>query len=144
MIDLKKARPLVAMKFGFMSAAMAVILCGCAGDGITDTYWRDDKTGDWLIGLTEDKVVYDCKVWNIASTANNDGTYTILAECGADKLDITLGDEQDDKRTITIGGKQFGCSIISGWNLSDYPKKDTCTAFADNHYTVADSVTIEG
>ncbi len=127
----------------FLFSVLTFILCGCTGDGITDTYWRDDKTGDWLIGVTEDKVIYDCKVWDIASKNGNDGTYTILAECGADMLNITLGGEQDDKRTITIGGQQFDCSMIDGWHLPDYPEKDT-TAFADNHYAVGDSVTIEG
>ena len=38
-------------------SVLTFVLCACSGDGITDTYWRDDKTGEWLIGLTEDKLV---------------------------------------------------------------------------------------
>ena len=122
---------------------MFFALCGCSGDGITDTYWRDDKTGEWLIGLTEDAVIYDCKVWGIAKKNESNGTYTIQARYGLDSLDISFGPEQDDKRSITIGNKQFDCSLIDGWYLPDYPEKDT-TAFANNHYAVGDSVTIEG
>ena len=122
---------------------MSFALCGCSGDGITDTYWRDDKTGEWLIGLTEDAVIYDCKVWGIAKKNESNGTYTIQARYGLDSLDISFGPEHDDKRSITIGNKQFDCSLIDGWYLPDYPEKDT-TAFANNHYAVGDSVTIEG
>ena len=125
------------------SVVMFFALCGCSGDGITDTYWRDDKTGEWLIGLTEDAVIYDCKVWGIAKKNESNGTYTIQARYGLDSLDISFGPEQDDKRSITIGNKQFDCSLIDGWYLPDYPEKDT-TAFANNHYAVGDSVTIEG
>ncbi len=125
------------------SVVMSFALCGCSSDGITDTYWRDDKTGEWLIGLTEDAVIYDCKVWGIAKKNENNGTYTIQARYGLDSLDICFGPEQDDKRSITIGNKQFDCSLIDGWYLPDYPEKDT-TAFANNHYAVGDSVTIEG
>ena len=125
------------------SVVMSFALCGCSGDGITDTYWRDNKTGEWLIGLTEDAVIYDCKVWGIAKKNENNGTYTIQARYGLDSLDICFGPEQDDKRSITIGNKQFDCSLIDGWYLPDYPVKDT-TAFANNHYAVGDSVTIEG
>ena len=127
----------------FLSAVISFVLCACSGDGITDTYWRDDKTGEWLIGLTEDKVIYDCKVWGVASKTESDGTYTIQANHGLDKLDINFGTEQEGKRTITIGGKQYDCSLIDGWYLPDYPEKDA-TAFANNHYAAGDSVTIEG
>ena len=127
----------------FLSAVIAFVLCACSGDGITDTYWRDNKTGEWLIGLTEDKVIYDCKVWGVASKTEGDGTYTIQANHGQDKLDISFGAEQNGKRTITIGGKQYDCSLIDGWYLPDYPEKDA-TAFANNHYATGDSVTIEG
>ena len=63
---------------------------------------------------------------------------------GKDKLDISFGTEQDGKRIVTIGGKQYDCSLIDGWCLPDYPKKDPCDTIADNHYAAGDSVTIEG
>ena len=127
-----------------ISVVMLLTLYGCSNDSITDTYWRNDKTGDWLIGLTEGRVTYDCKVWDITSKNESDGAYSILAENGADKLDISIGSEQSGKRTITIDGKPFDCSLISGWCLPDYPAKDTCTTIADNHYQEGDSVTIIG
>ena len=123
---------------------LLLMLCGCSGGGIMDTYWRDDKTGEWLIGLTEDKLIYDCKVWGIASMDENDGAYSIRVNNGLDSLDISIGTENDGKRTISIDGKPFDCSHISGWCLPDYPEKDTCTTIADNHYQEGDSVTIEG
>lgn len=132
-------------KLNLISLAMLLLmLCGCSGGGIMDTYWRDDKTGDWLIGLTEDRVIYDCKVWDIASKNESDGAYSILVENGADKLDISIGTENDGKRTISIDGKTFDCSLISGGCLPNYPEKDTCTTLADNHYQEGDSVTVIG
>ena len=125
-------------------SVLTFVLCACSGDGITDTYWRDDKTGEWLIGLTEDKLFYDCKAWDIVSKDESNGTFAILANDGKDKLDIGFGTEQDGKRTVTIGGKQYDCSLIDGWCLPDYPKKDPCDTIADNHYAAGDSVTIEG
>lgn len=127
-----------------LTTILLLLLCGCSGDGITDTYWRDDKTGDWLIGLTEDKIIYDCKLWGISSMDESEGKYIIHAKCGSENLDISMGSEQDGKRTITIGGRPFDCSIISGWHLPDYPEKDTCSTIADNHYAEGDSVTIIG
>lgn len=129
----------------FLSVLLAFVLCGCNSDDIADTYWRNDKTGDWLIGLTEDKVIYDCKVWDIAKMDESDGTFVIQAKIDSDSLNIILGSEQNGKRDITIGDKQFDCSLIdNGWYLSDYPEKDTCTTIADNHYSEGDSVTIIG
>ena len=119
-------------------SALTFVLCACSGDGITDTYWRDDKTGEWLIGLTEDKVFYDCKAWDIASKDESDGAYALQANDGVDKLDISFGTEQDGS------GNQYDCSLIDGWCLPDYPKKDPCDTIADNHYAAGDSVTIEG
>ena len=127
-----------------ISAILLLVLCGCSGVGMRSTYWRNDDTGEWLIGLTEDNVIYDCKVWDIASKNESDGVYSIEAQCGSDTLDISIGSEQGAKRTITIGDKQFDCSIIDGHFLPDYPEKDTCVTIADNHYAAGDSVTIVG
>ena len=127
-----------------ISAILLLVLCGCSGVGMRSTYWRNDDTGEWLIGLTEDNVIYDCKVWDIASKNESDGVYSIEAQYGSERLDISVGSEQGAKRTITIGDKQFDCSIIDGHFLSDYPEKDTCVTIADNHYAAGDSVTIVG
>lgn len=125
-------------------ATALLVLCGCSGNGIMDTYWRDDKTGEWLIGLTEDKLIYDCKIWDIASMDKSDGTYTMMARCGMDSIAVGFGTKKGGKRMVSIGDKQFDCSLIKGRYLPDYPKKDTCTTIADNHYAEGDSVTIVG
>ena len=36
-------------------------------EGITDTYWRSENTGDWLVGFTANHAVYNNKVWDIVS-----------------------------------------------------------------------------
>jgi len=128
----------------FISVMVLFMLYGCAGDSITDTYWRNDKTGDWLIGLTEDKVIYDCKVWDITSKVEKKDTYTIEAKYGEDKLSVNIGNENAGKRTFTINNDKAECSIIGDSYLPDYPQKDTITTFADNHYVEGDSVTIKG
>ena len=32
-------------------------------EGIVDTYWRDNATGDWLMGFAPNHVIYQNKVW---------------------------------------------------------------------------------
>lgn len=36
-------------------------------DQLADTYWRNEATGDWLIGFTQKHVIYNNKVWNITN-----------------------------------------------------------------------------
>lgn len=129
----------------FLSAMMLFLMSACSGNDIMDTYWRNDKTGEWLIGVTENSVIYDCKVWGLTKMEERDGTYTIHAGYGMEQLDISIGNEQDGKRTITIGSKQYDCSLIdNGWYMPDYPEKDTCDTIANNNYREGDSVTIIG
>ena len=66
---------------------MLFLLSACSGNDIMDTYWRNDKTGEWLIGLTEDRVIYDCKVWGISKMEERDGTYTLQANYGMNSID---------------------------------------------------------
>ena len=132
-------------RLSVVSLAMGLlVLCGCTGGGIMDTYWRDDKTGEWLIGLTEEKLIYDCKIWDIASMNKSNGTYSIKAKYGMDSLDVCFGKGNGGRRTVSIGDKQFDCSLIDGRHLPDYPQKDTCTALDDNHYAEGDIVTVVG
>ena len=91
----------------------------------------------------ENKVVYDCKVWDVVSQTEEEDTYTIQAVDGGKKLEVKIGKDEDGRRTIAINGKKVPCSIIGGEYLSDYPEADT-TAFTDNHYREGDSVTIMG
>ena len=54
--------------------------------GITDTYWRNNATGDWLIGFAEKQVIYDSRFWNIKSMAEKRGGYTLTVENGGKAL----------------------------------------------------------
>ena len=129
--------------FSILLVVMLLVLCGCSNDRMNDTYWRNDKTGEWLIGFVENKVVYDCKVWDVVSQTEEEGAYTIQAEWAGSKLNVNVGKEEDGRRSITINGKEAPCSIISEQFLPDYPEKDN-TTFADNNYRAGDSVTIVG
>lgn len=127
-----------------MSAVVLFALYGCSNDGMTDTYWRDDKTGEWLIGFTENKVIYDCKVWEILSQADGEDASTIMAGNGGVRLVVKMGKDEDGRRIITVGDTQAECSLIDGAYLPDYPEKDDIDTLADNNYREGDSVTIVG
>ena len=111
-------------------------------EGITDTYWRDEATGDWLIGFAPKHVIFNNKVWDIANQSKKKDVYTLTLAGGpiikVDKL-------KKGKRNITIGnGKPIACSPITVAALPDYPTKDPRTGFTDNGYQANDSVTIIG
>lgn len=111
---------------------------------IKDTNWRDDSTGDWLIGFGEKHVIYDCKTWDIINKVEKKGAYTILASDGSATLSIVISKIKDRKRTFKIGKKKAVCSIITGHSLPDYPEKDLRSDISDNNYRTGDSVTIVG
>lgn len=111
-------------------------------DGITDTYWRNEATGDWLIGFTANHVVYNNKVWNIVTQTKKKDAYSLMLAGG---LTIKVDKLKKGKRNITIGnGKPASCSPITKATLPDYPTKDLRTGFVDNGYKANDSVTIIG
>lgn len=113
--------------------------------GITDTYWRNEATGDWLIGFAEKQVIYDSRFWDIKSMAEKRGGYTLTVENGSDVLDIKVGKMKKGTRTITVGNsKAVKCSPITTATLPDYPIKDNRVGFKDNGYRMGDSVTIIG
>ena len=113
--------------------------------GITDTYWRNNATGDWLIGFAEKQVIYDSRFWDIKSMAEKRGGYTLTVENGNDVLDIKVGKMKKGTRTITVGNsKAVKCSPITTATLPDYPIKDTRVGIKDNGYRMGDSVTIIG
>ena len=113
--------------------------------GITDTYWRNEATGDWLIGFAHKHVIYDSRFWDIKSMAEKSGSYTLTVENGDDVLDIKVGKMKKGTRTITVGSsKAVKCSPITTAALPDYPTKDTRVGFKDNGYSLGDSITIIG
>ena len=112
--------------------------------GIKDSYWRDDMTGDWLLGITDKNLIYDCKIWDISSMNEKKGSYSITAINNGEQIAVNIGKEKNSQRIITIGKQKHVCSIINSQYLPDYPEKDTRSDFADNHYRKGDSVTIVG
>ena len=110
--------------------------------GIADTYWRNEATGDWLIGFTSKHVIYNNKVWDIVGQTMKKDVYTLTLNDGTT---IRVDKMKKGLRQIAIGkNKAIVCSPITGTALPDYPIKDTRTGFVDNGYKAGDSVTIIG
>ena len=111
-------------------------------EDITNTYWRNESTGDWLIGITPNHVIYNNKVWDIVSQTEKKDAYTLTINNGTI---IKVGKMKKDQRIITIGKeKPATCSPIVTAALPDYPTKDMRKGFVDNGYRTNDSVTIIG
>ena len=110
--------------------------------GIADTYWRNEATGDWLIGFTPQHIIYNNKVYSIANLTQKKDAYTLSLDDG---LTVRVGKMKKGLRTIAIGSdKPIACSPITGTALPDYPTKDSRKGFVDNGYRAGDSVTIVG
>ena len=109
--------------------------------GIADTYWRNEQTGDWLIGFAEKYVIYNNGVHEIVSQSEKKDVYTLTTDNGET---IEVGKMKNGLRTITIGnGKPVVCSPVMTQFLPDYPAEDL-TAFKDNDYQAGDTVTFIG
>ena len=110
--------------------------------GILNTYWRDEATGDWLIGIDRHHVIYKSKIYDMATLTEKKDAYTLQLTDGPT---IQVGKMKKGLRTFTIGkDKPVVCSIITTATLPDYPTKDTRTGFVDNNFRMGDSVTIVG
>lgn len=128
-------------------------------DGINDTYWRNDRTGDWMLGVGKSHLVYDGKVWSIISQAEKKGAYTINANSGNDGITFNISKPKGKTRTITIGKDKTICSYITTSYLPDYPAAvpdasasgltpsvpgASSLGLKDNAYRPGDSITIIG
>ncbi len=111
-------------------------------EGITNTYWRNNATGDWLIGIAKKHLIFDSKIWDIESRTEEKGGYTIKTTDGKTGK---IGKLKKGVRTIAIDGrKPVACSPIVTNYLPDYPKKDNRNGFVDTNFANGDSVTIVG
>ena len=111
-------------------------------EGITNTYWRNNATGDWLIGIAKHHLIFDSKVWDIESRTAEKGGYTIKT---TDGKTVKIGKMKKGVRTFAIDGrKPVACSPIVTNYLPDYPKKDNRNGFVDTNFANGDSVTIVG
>ena len=119
-------------------------VCGIAQE-IANTYWRNEATGDWFIGIADKYIIYDCRFWEIEDIGQKKDRYTLTATCDDERLDIAIGNLKKGTRTIKVNGsKAVKCSPITTATLPDYPVKDTRVGFKDNGYALGDSVTIVG
>ncbi|MBR3858965.1 MAG: thioredoxin family protein [Bacteroidaceae bacterium] len=131
----------------FLTLALAMLLGANTSyaQSLTDTYWRNDKTGDWVIGFTEKHVIYDNAVWDIVEQTERKGGYTLTISNGSETRSIKVSPTKKGKRTITIDKKvSVKCSPITTSTLPDYPTRDDRSGFKDNGYRMGDSVTIVG
>jgi thiol-disulfide isomerase/thioredoxin len=122
-----------------------VVLTGQAQrfvDQLADTYWRNEQTGDWIIGFTQKHVIYNNKVWDITNKTEKKDAYILTIDDGTS---VKIEKEKKGLRKISVDKqKPVECSLITTATLPDYPKKDLRTGFVDNGYRDGDSVTIIG
>lgn len=138
--------PVNTQKFDFVSPDGLLLLNIRNADylptGITDTYWRNESTGDWLTGFTTKHVIYNNKVYDIARQTEKKDAYVLTLNDGTV---VQVGRIKKGLRTIAIGNaKPVVCSPITGTALPDYPTKDQRKGFVDNGYNATDSVTVIG
>lgn len=112
---------------------------------LTDTYWRNEATGEWLIGFAEHHIIYNNCVWDILSQTEKKDSYTFVASKGKEKLSVSVGKIKKGVRKISIGeNRAIACRPITTGTLPDYPKRDLRRDFKDNGYQAGDSATIIG
>ena len=112
---------------------------------LTDTYWRNAKTGEWLIGFAENHVIYDCRTWKVLSSSEKKDKHEFSITEGKDTLLVTVNKQKKGLRKVRIGkNKPIVCEVITTPYLPDYPTRDERTCFKDNDYLSGDSVTVVG
>ena len=113
--------------------------------GLTDTYWRNEATGEWLIGFAEHHIIYNNCVWDILSQTEKKDNYTFVASKGKEKLSVSVSKMKKGVRKISIGeNRAIACRPITTGTLPDYPSRDLRRDFKDNGYQAGDSATIMG
>lgn len=112
---------------------------------LTNTYWRNAKTGEWLIGFAENHVIYDCRTWKVLSSSEKKDKHEFSIAEGKDTLLVTVNKQKKGLRKVRIGkNKPIVCEVITTPYLPDYPSRDERTCFKDNDYRSGDSVTVVG
>lgn len=115
----------------FLLALVAMAGQGQVKSGL-DLCLRDEVTGEWLIGLFDDYVIYDCEYWEYAEAGK--GRY-VLTKDGLRK-EIQL-----KKNTVTIDDVKHRISTLTSKYLPDYPSKDE-TGWPKGIPAEEDSVTL--
>lgn len=98
---------------------------------LVDTYWRNRKTGDWVVGFADGWVVYDSRLWRVVASESKRGTQEFRLE-GKDGEThrLRVGECKKGVRKIMIDEqKAVECEVISGKELGDYPLPDETSAW---------------
>ena len=133
------------MKTQYLTLFLALCALCVQAQTLTDTYWRNTKTGEWLIGFAENHVIYDCRTWDVLTRAEKKDKYEFTIAQSNDTLAVSVSKLKKGVRKVRIGkAKAIACEAITTKTLPDYPTPDTRTAFKDNGYRAGDSVTIYG
>ena len=133
------------MKTKLISLLLALCAISAQAQTITDTYWRNAQTGEWLIGFTENHVIYDCRTWDIVARLEKKDKHELTIADGGDTLNLSVSKQKKGVRKLRFGkDKPVVCEAITTKTLPDYPTRDERTAFKDNGYRSGDSVTIYG
>lgn len=107
--------------------------------------WRNERTGDWEIGLFDEGVVYDAKFWNYVSASRPADNGSFEMTDGEQTLKVRIGKLKNGVRKIRIGdAPEAVCSMITSRILPDYPVADTRDSFKDNRYAVGDTAVLHG
>ena len=102
-----------------------------------DINLRDDATGEWLIGLFNDFVIYDCEYWNYGEIRKN----KLVLTCGEKRLDVRLKRKGEAVTAVSINGRKHQTSVLTSKYLPEYPSKDE-TAWPNGIHAEEDSVTL--
>ena len=135
----------------FLALAVVMLLGACVNkeaqetQSLTNSYWRNTKTGDWLIGFTEKHVIYDNAIWDIVAMSKQGDAYQMTVSNGEEERNIKVTPTKEGVRRIAVD-ELIGteCALITTSTLPDYPKRDRRQGFKDNGYRMGDSVTIVG
>ena len=129
----------------FILLLLAFITTTTKAQTLTNTYWRNTKTGEWLIGFAENHVIYDCRTWDVLTRAEKKDKYEFTIARSNDTLAVSVSNLKKGVRKVRIGkAKAIACEVITTKALPDYPTPDARTTFKDNGYRAGDSVTIYG
>ena len=126
--------PMTTQRFDFTSPDGLQLLnirnANSLPEDITNTYWRNESTGDWMIGITPNHAIYKNKVWDIVSQTEKKDAYTLTINDGTI---IKVGKMKKGQRIITIGKeKEFSVgieNIFSDKEESSYAKMDSLGRF---------------
>ena len=133
------------MKHILTTLLFSLLALTTQAQALTDTYWRNAKTGEWLIGFAENHVIYDCRTWKVLSSSEKKDKHEFSIAEGKDTLLVTVNKQKKGLRKVRIGkNKPIVCEIITTPYLPDYPSRDERTCFKDNDYLSGDSVTVVG